>query len=520
MIQKLTKFFKLIKENKQTRILSVITIALLFIFTIGYSLSAFTNSSNKKVANIKVNDLSFNITTNSGESDDRILHLQAGKTEQFDIILTNLNSLDVKYELRYELCNNQDCTSTSKDIPNSINLNLDINSQDNISDIINDKKYLKVISTNISNNDYYIKLNLNAGYIWNELELANQIGQGKFYSNSNISKVIAYVDGKEVSNFPTTCNYNATLTGYNNNNEVQLPNSSVICNKISNHWNIDLEKYVDTIKINFISQENFITKIIASNDEPTDSQDNTIWIKTSSAVSKYIFTKQVTATLNAYGGISLVYTNIENITNDTPSIIYDGEENGIYDLYKINLTGCLISNGSTTSYVDAYIRKGSNWIQFSKSRLYLYKAGNEYKDITGGWSIGVHEVVDGLGTVTKKENYVQLITGNNSGDIYKDDCPFATNNKVNLESYHKIYAEFTNISSNVFALLLKVSNSRGLGSTNQAAVTLTKGSAGTNQTLVLGIPDGLTSPKYVVVGIYTSDNFPDTSARIINIWAE
>ena len=521
MKTKLIKFFNLIKKDKQAKMLTITGIILLFIFTLGYSLSMFTVGQNKKIANIKVNDLSFNITTNSGETNDRILHLQAGKLEQFNIILTNLNKIDVKYEFTYELCNNQNCTETSKNIPSDISVSKEYESSE-VSGTINSNKTksLAILTNNKSNNDYYIKLNLNAGYIWNDLELANQI---KYVNNLNKDidiDIVAYVDGKKVSNFPTTCNYSATLTGYNNTNEVRLPNSSIICNKISNHWNIDLEKYVDTIKIDFTSQENFITKIIASNDEPTGTEDNTIWIKTSSTISKYIFTKQVTATLNAYGGISFVYTNVADITNDTSTIIYDGEENGIYDLYKIKLTGCLISNGSTTSYADAYIRKDSKWIQFSKSRLYLYKAGNEYKDITGGWSIGVHEVVDGLGTVTKKENYVQLITGNNSGDIRKDDCPFATNNKIDLKSYHKIYAEFTNISSNVPQLEILISNSRGFGSANTVAVTTSKGSAGSNQTLVLNIPDSLSSPKYVVAGILTYDSWPDTSARIINIWAE
>ena len=116
----LTKFFNLIKENKQTRILFIMTITMLFIFTIGYSLSMFTSGNNIKIANIKVNDLSFNMTTNSGESDDRILYLRANKIEQFDIILTNLNKVDVKYEIIYELCNNQDCTSISKDIPKDL----------------------------------------------------------------------------------------------------------------------------------------------------------------------------------------------------------------------------------------------------------------------------------------------------------------------------------------------------------------------------------------------------------------
>ena len=66
----------------------------------------FTGGSNKKVANIKINDLAFNITTNSGESNDRVLHLQAGKLEQFDIILTNLNKVNIKSKyniIRYSL---------------------------------------------------------------------------------------------------------------------------------------------------------------------------------------------------------------------------------------------------------------------------------------------------------------------------------------------------------------------------------------------------------------------------------
>ena len=91
MKTKLIKFFNLIKKDKQARILSIMTIAMLFMFTIGYSLSMFTSDNSKKVANIKVNDLSFNITTNSGESNDRILHLQAGKTELFKSTITNLS---------------------------------------------------------------------------------------------------------------------------------------------------------------------------------------------------------------------------------------------------------------------------------------------------------------------------------------------------------------------------------------------------------------------------------------------
>ena len=99
MKTKLIKFFNLIKKDNQAKILTIIGVLMLFIFTLGYSLSMFTTSQNKKIANIKVNDLSFNITTNSGTSNDRILHLQAGKLEQFNIILTNLNKIDLNMNL-------------------------------------------------------------------------------------------------------------------------------------------------------------------------------------------------------------------------------------------------------------------------------------------------------------------------------------------------------------------------------------------------------------------------------------
>ena len=63
----------MIKNDKRFKYTLVVTIMLLFISIIGYSLSFF----NKKVQCIKVNDLVFNITTNSGESDDRIYLLSS-----------------------------------------------------------------------------------------------------------------------------------------------------------------------------------------------------------------------------------------------------------------------------------------------------------------------------------------------------------------------------------------------------------------------------------------------------------
>ena len=241
MKTKLIKFFNLIKKDKQAKILTIMGIILLFIFTLGYSLSMFTSNQNKNVVNIKVNDLSFNITTNSGTSNDRILHLQAGKIEQFNIILTNLNKIDVKYEFTYELCNNQNCTETSKNIPSDISVSKEDESSE-VSGTINSNKIksLTILTNNKSNNDYYIKLNLNAGYIWNDLELANQIKYVKGI-NKDID-IVAYVDGVEVKELPTTCFYSAVSTAYKDNTELKESTVSFICNYATGEWDLNISK--------------------------------------------------------------------------------------------------------------------------------------------------------------------------------------------------------------------------------------------------------------------------------------
>ncbi len=241
MKTKLIKFFNLIKKDKQAKILTIIGVLMLFIFTLGYSLSMFTSSQNKKIANIKVNDLSFNITTNSGTSNDRILHLQAGKIEQFNIILTNLNKIDVKYEFTYELCNNQNCTETSNNIPSDISVTKEDESSE-VSRTINTNKTksLTILTNNKSNNDYYIKLNLNAGYIWNDLELVNQIND--VVSLDKDMDIIAYVDGVEVKELPTTCFYSAISTAYKDNTELKDSTVSFSCNYATGEWDLNISK--------------------------------------------------------------------------------------------------------------------------------------------------------------------------------------------------------------------------------------------------------------------------------------
>ncbi len=287
MKTKLIKFFNLIKKDKQAKILTIMGIILLFIFTLGYSLSMFTSSQNKKIANIKVNDLSFNITTNSGETNDRILHLQAGKIEQFNIILTNLNKIDVKYEFTYELCNNQNCTETNNNIPSDISVSKEYESSE-VSGTINSSKTksLTILTNNKSNNDYYIKLNLNAGYIWNDLELANQIKYIN-YLNKDID-IVAYVDGVEVKELPTTCFYSAISTAYKNNTELKDSTVGFSCNYATGKWSYtvdNISSLPNKLVVNFESTGVNAVEYVTTLQQKDINNENGLFIDNTSDVN-------------------------------------------------------------------------------------------------------------------------------------------------------------------------------------------------------------------------------------------
>ena len=112
-MKRLTKFFNLI-NNHTIRII-------LYCFIIFFVFSIFLSFSNKHVkSNLNINGLSFLLDSNSDMDDKRILRLESNKIDVFDITLFNLNDINTKYEILFELCNNADCSNTSKEIPSDL----------------------------------------------------------------------------------------------------------------------------------------------------------------------------------------------------------------------------------------------------------------------------------------------------------------------------------------------------------------------------------------------------------------
>ena len=406
MKTKLIKFFNLIKKDKQAKMLTITGIILLFIFTLGYSLSMFTSNQNKKIANIKVNDLSFNITTNSGETNDRILHLQAGKLEQFNIILTNLNKIDVKYEFTYELCNNQNCTETSKNIPSDISVSKEYESSE-VSGTINSSKTksLTILTNNKSNNDYYIKLNLNAGYIWNDLELANQIKNLSI--NIDTMNIISYVDGKEVPYIPTSCSYKVTMQAYNNGSEVSSDSLELICNYYSNKWSIsfkELDILPDTIKLNFTLIDVPSNALIKEFDyiAPTTSYPEPYYTFTAPATGRYKLETwgaqggNASSYIGGYGGYSVGTINLKK---GNLLYVYIGGKGG---------NNCHAPGDKIPTYCSSGYNGGGKGVS---SDYYGYVSG-------GGGATHISTKIGLLSTFEKNIESILTVSGGGGGATY------------------------------------------------------------------------------------------------------
>ena len=129
------------------------------------------------------------------------LNIKTSK-ELFNVIITNLNNINTTYELIYDICTNSECTNTLNSLPNGVKVEYLTENSDTLNGKINNNngtKTINIITTNTTSSDVYIRLNLNAGYDWNNLVLANQIKEYK-----NETNIIAYVDGVEQKNGPQT----------------------------------------------------------------------------------------------------------------------------------------------------------------------------------------------------------------------------------------------------------------------------------------------------------------------------
>lgn len=180
---------------------------------------------NKKIqTDLLADDLSFNIAisnvsliSSNLDNDNlsyskNIFKVKARNVEEIELTLTSLNSQKAKYEIIYKVCGDTNCNSFIE-TPDLFSVFVSDDSTDYVSGEINagDKKIIRLIAKNYEDSDYYIYVSVNSVKFNEDLALFNQINEYSSLDNYNDMTVIAYVNGKEVTSFPTTENYNASV---------------------------------------------------------------------------------------------------------------------------------------------------------------------------------------------------------------------------------------------------------------------------------------------------------------------
>ena len=132
---KINDIWNIVKKNKRFKYLSLISILMLFCLALNVTFARYTTLKNNKSANITIGDLKYKMVINEKNYSssvgtkattntiigDRIILLKAGKTEEFDVALTSLNTIDTKYEITYKVCTDKNCTKFIE-TPSEINI--------------------------------------------------------------------------------------------------------------------------------------------------------------------------------------------------------------------------------------------------------------------------------------------------------------------------------------------------------------------------------------------------------------
>lgn len=144
--------------------------------------------------------------------------------------------------------------------------------------------------------------------------------------------------------------------------------------------------------------------VIGGLTQPTSPKENTIWVKTETNISSWVFSP--TEPTNPEGGTVFFKTD------KTSSVGFNAlRKNEI----AVLPTAAQQYIGGQWKNVEAHAYIGGTWVQFSWPRVYLYNRGDSCNAITGGWRSDNGSSWLATGTYNINDNGNIYLKGNKSG---------------------------------------------------------------------------------------------------------
>ena len=172
--------------------------------------------------------------------------------------------------------------------------------------------------------------------------------------------------------------------------------------------------------------------VVGGTSQPSSPKENTIWVNTSTTITSWVFSAEQPSSPTS----GMVWIQ----TGDSSDATFNALKKNILQVYPLSAKQYVYY-----SWVDkeAIVYQNSTWVELS-SNFYLYRKGNEYTDLTGGWtSVGKKAESDANAsslapTITRADTYIRasITTSSRSGIFYML-------NPINITGYSTLVVKGT-----------------------------------------------------------------------------
>ena len=362
--------FKTIKDSKRLLFLSLLSMIIVFCIVLNFTFSAFTQSTNKRAADLTVSSLVYSKSVNGNDTD--IISAPAEEITRSNVVIVAENAYNTKYEITYEVCTDSACNNVVSK-PSDFEVYYSSKTVDSVSGSVtpDGTKKIRLVIKNDTNTDYYIRIGINSGYAHNALTLTGQISE-EYVEDDLIVKTI--INGNEEENFPTTHKFDTSV------NCVQLDNKPI---NTTGRVLWDGDKWVFTV-YNLTENRTQCTVNFTTGVGPT------VWYTATDGELVH----EIRETLGDY-------TDTWTIPGEQPSYGINYKNNPVDANYQVKYI----------TYADGYTQDSSTGLYtLTGVHTVLYSSG--YENIRGKYTVG-----DTLASVMSDTN--TSVNTSNIGEIYQ-----------------------------------------------------------------------------------------------------
>ena len=231
-------------------------------------------------------------------------------------------------------------------------------------------------------------------------------------------------------------------------------------------------------------------QVIGSTTAPNNPKENTIWIETDTEISSWVLSPVQPEAVEGLAWISI---------GGASEYAFNALKKNALMVYPVSV---MHYNGTEWKNVDAYIYQKGAWVKFSLAwDGYYFKDGNQYENITGGWSSEGYKYYDySMKSATVGDTLSTRSSGNYTASM------IGTYTSVDLTNVDAITVAVDNVLDSSFAIM----KSKQLSATD-FLISLNAG----NQEIDVS---GLTGNYYLAIASAGGQTIPNAYATVSAIW--